>query len=183
MDDDPVGYDDESRPDILTRFKAGNHAWHARSSHGRRPIFDSAEQLEAACEEYLDWIADNPMVMAESVKFQGQGGLMAVPKLRAPTLRGMCRFLGINRQTWSNYRDKPDFFDTCESIEDAIYAHKVEAAAAGMMDAGFIGREIGLADKRELSGGVSLTSVGEGLSLEEATRIYEQNLKDVRDDG
>ena len=52
--DVPEDESDETRPDVLTRFQTGNFAWRARSSHGRRPIFDDPAVLEDASEEYLD---------------------------------------------------------------------------------------------------------------------------------
>jgi len=130
-----------------TQFKVGNDAWRARSTHGRKPKFDNAETLEAACLEYFQWAEDNPLMTVELVKFQGEGKLVQVPKMRATTILGLCNFLDIDRSTWKGYRAKPDFSHICGWVEGAIYQQKFEGAAADMLNASIIAREIGLSDK------------------------------------
>lgn len=131
-----------------TQFQIGNSAWRARSTHGRNPIFKTPDDLRDACEQYFQWVEDNPMMTAESVKFQGVGKLMAVPKMRAMSIVGLCNFLDIHRSTWFDYREKPDFSDICERMETIIYQQKFEGAAADMLNASIIARDLGLDDKR-----------------------------------
>ena len=38
----------------------GNKFWMMRSSHGRKPTFDSPSKLEAACHEYFAWCDKHP---------------------------------------------------------------------------------------------------------------------------
>ena len=142
-----------------TSFKFGNNAWQARSSHGRNPIFETPEILEKACYEYFQWVQDNPLIAAETVKFQGVGKTMAVPRMRAMTILGLVNFLDIDESTWYDYRKKPDFSKTVKKIDGIIMQQKIEGAAADMLNPSFIGKEIGLVEKNDVShsGSISTT--------------------------
>ena len=35
-----------------------NQFWKARSTHGRKPLFEDGEQLWTACIQYFEWIED-----------------------------------------------------------------------------------------------------------------------------
>jgi len=130
-----------------TQFKVGNDAWQARSTHGRKPKFDNAETLEAACLQYFKWVEDNPLMTVELVKYQGDAKLVQVPRMRATTIVGLCNFLDIDRSTWKGYCAKPDFSDICGWVEGVIHQQKFEGAAADMLNASIIAREIGLSDR------------------------------------
>lgn len=146
-------------PLTSTSFKFGNSAWRARSTHGRKPIFATPEILEAACDEYFQWVEENPLMSVDVVKFQGEGNLVEVPKMRAMTIIGLCNFLDISRETWSAYKGKADFTDTCTRVEEKIQQQKIEGAAAEMLNPGFIGKEIGLVDKQEVTSKGSITHI------------------------
>jgi len=139
-----------SAKSVATRFSFGNSAWKARSTHGRNPIFESPEHLYEACGEYFQWVEDNPLIAAESVKFQGIGKTMMVPKMRAMTITGLCNFLDISFPTWKDYKSKPDFSDICARVENIIYQQKLEGAAADMLNHAIIARELGLTEKKEV---------------------------------
>jgi len=130
-----------------TQFKVGNDAWKARSTHGRKPKFNDSETLEAACLEYFQWVEDNPLMTFELVKYQGDAKQVQVPRMRATTVAGLCNFLDISMSTWSSYRTKPDFMEVTERVECIIYVQKFEGAAADLLNANIISRELGLADK------------------------------------
>lgn len=141
----------EERPDIATRFTVGNEAWKARSSHGRKPKFESPDVLEAACDEYFEWVCANPLMAVELVKFQGIATQVQVPKMRAMTIGGLCNFLDMDRRTWTNYKERPDFIAITTRAEGIIFQQKIEGAAADMLNANIIARETGLADKQDVT--------------------------------
>ena len=130
-----------------TQFKVGNDAWKARSTHSRKPKFDNAEILHAACLEYFKWVEDNPLMTVELVKYQGDAKLVQVPRMRATTITGLCNFLDISITTWSSYRTNPDFMEVTEWVENIIYVQKFEGAAADLLNANIFSRELGRADK------------------------------------
>jgi len=125
-----------------TRFKKGNQRWKARLSHGRKPIFDSPQQLWDTCVDYFQWCDDNPFMIPEVVKYRGVGKVFYVPKARPYTVLGLCVHLNISRQTWSNYRCKPSFDEVFERVDSIIYVRKFELCAIGQLSAKVFGREI-----------------------------------------
>ena len=137
---------EETSPNTETQFKVGNNAWKSRSSHGRRPKFESPEVLESACEEYFQWVNDNPLMTVELVKFQGVGIQHQVPKMRAMTIGGLCVFLDITKPTWDSCRKKADFLSVTTRVEQIIYNQKFEGAAGDLLNPNIIARELGLRD-------------------------------------
>ena len=75
------------------------------------------------------------------------------------TIRAMCFFIGLSRQGWKEYSEKPDFSDIVKEIEDVIFSQKFEGAAADMLNANIIARELGLADKQQAE--IKITDVKE----------------------
>lgn len=141
--------DESGRDPNNGRFVAGNHFWEARSSHGRSPIFASADDLWAACVEYFQWVEDNPL--KEEKVFNGKDGIVRadIAKMRAMTIAGLCIFLDIDRKTWVAYAGRPDFSPITTRAEEIIYSQKFAGAAADLLNANIIARDLGLADKSE----------------------------------
>ena len=129
------------------QFQAGNKFWLARSSHGRNPIFKDAEQLREACYEYFQWVENNPLYEEKIFHSQGVITKDTITKMRAMTIGGLCVFLDIDRTTWENYRNNPDFFRITKEVEEIIYNQKFTGAAADLLNANIIARELGLSDK------------------------------------
>jgi hypothetical protein len=132
------------------RFTTGNRFWEARSSHGRTPKYETAEMLEDAIRQYFEWNEANPLYEGKLVTFQGQSTVEPVPKLRAMTMVGMCMYIGVTRETWSEWRQsRPDFSDTIAWAEGVIYRQKFEGASADLLNPNIIARDLGLAEKKE----------------------------------
>jgi hypothetical protein len=72
--------------------------------------------------------------------------------MRAMTIAGLCIFLDIDQQTWANYRSYKDFFGVVSRVEAIIRVQKFEGASADLLNANIIARDLGLADKSELTG-------------------------------
>ena len=118
-------HNETERPDIATRFKHNNKFWKLRSSHGRKPIFSSPEQLWEAAEEYFDYIDDNPEMIVETVKFQGMATVIGVPHRRNMSEDGLIEYLDIALSTWQSYKEKPDFSVVTEKICRIIKIQKI----------------------------------------------------------
>jgi len=164
-----------------TSFKPGNKAWEARTKHGRNHKY-TPKQLETACYEYFNWVHNNPLMAAETVKHQGAGDVMAVPVMRAMNIRALCDYLKISQNTWKSYKTNADFLNICEEVENIIWSQKFEGAAAGLLNHAIIARELGLADKQDHTVKGELKTIDKEMSLEEATRIYQDNLKSLGDE-
>lgn len=128
----------------------GNKFWEARATSGASPKYDNAGDLWTDCVEYFEWVEANPLKAAEKVTFQGIGTIMELPKMRAMTLKGLCLFLGLHHSTWIDWRSsREDLSEIITRAEGIIFQQKFEGAAADLLNASIIARELGLADKQE----------------------------------
>ena len=156
----------------------GNEFWKARSKHGRDKIFSSPKALWNAANEYFQWNTDNPLYTNEVVRTgQDAGKLLPIPLMRAMTLDGLCTFLDIDTDTFRNYATKEeykDFFDVSTRIRQIIDDQKFQGAAAGMLNANIIARDLGLTDKKDLSS-------SDGSMTPQPTIIVKEELKDQLD--
>lgn len=130
----------------------GNQFWKVRSSHGRNPIFATPDILWNACLEYFDWVEKHPLKESQAFAYQGDVQIKEIPKMRAMTITGLCIFLDIATVTWNEYRTKEGFSNVTTRAEDIIRSQKFEGASAGLLNANIIARDLGLADKNELTG-------------------------------
>lgn len=128
-----------------------NKFWLARSKHGRDKIFETPEILKEASNEYFNWCVKHPLY-EEIIQ---SGKRFTVAKMRAMTLKGLCIFLDIKTTTLDNYCDKEnesykDFLEVTTRIKEIIETQKFEGAAAGLLNANIIARDLGLKDKTEV---------------------------------
>lgn len=139
--------------DNAGRFLPGNRFWEARSKHGRNPKFNNPDDLWDACCEYFNWNADNPLYEDNLVTFQGTATHEPIAKMRAMTIAGLCLFLDITEGTWFEWKkSRPDLSEVITRAEMIIRKQKFEGASAGLLNANIIARDLGLADKQELTG-------------------------------
>ncbi len=122
----------------------GNKFWEVRSSHGRNPIFAKPDDLWDACTQYFTWVEDNPL--EEAIVYQGKVATEGKKLMRAMTISGMCLYLDICEDTWANYRKKQDFIAVITRAEKIIYNQKFSGAAADLLNANIIARDLGLKD-------------------------------------
>lgn len=129
----------------------GNRFWEARTKHGRDKLFASSDALWEACCEYFQWVEDNPLWENKVAQFQGGVVDMPVAKMRAMTVQGLCLFLDIDRTTWYEWRKQEnDFSNIVTRAEEVIYSQKFAGAAADLLNANIIARDLGLADKSSM---------------------------------
>ena len=129
----------------------GNSFWKQRSSHGRKPIFATPDDLWSAACEYFEWVEENPLRETKLFSYEGEIIEGEIPKMRAMTIQALCFFIGISRQGWSEYKAKQDFSEIVEEIEAVIFSQKFEGASGGFLNASIISRELGLADKQDIT--------------------------------
>ncbi len=142
-------------------FTADNQFWKARAKHGRDKIFSDPNVLwESAC-EYFEWVDNNPLYEDRLVSFQGESKHEPVAKMRAMTLDGLWLFLGIGKSTWYDYKERTDYSEVISRIEQVVYQQKFSGAAADLLNANIISRDLGLADKKEVKQEVSNMSEDE----------------------
>jgi hypothetical protein len=150
--DPPIAASD-NRDAETGRFLPGNRFWAARSTFGPKPMFTSGDDLWTACVEYFEWVDANPLYSDQLVTFQGKATHEPVAKMRAMTLAGLCLFLDITTKAWRLWKaNRQDLSETIERVEMVLYAQKFAGAAADLLNANIIARDLGIADKSELMG-------------------------------
>lgn len=149
---------DDGRDPTTGRFCPGNRFWEARSSHGVKPKFEGPEPLWDACLQYFDWNHCNPLYKDQLVTFQGTATHEPVALMRAMTMAGLWMFLDIHPDTWGEWKvSRPDLSDVITRAEAVIKRQKFEGAAADLLNANIIARDLGLADKSEVVSAMTIT--------------------------
>lgn len=162
------------------QFQEGNRFWERRSSHGRKPIFQTPDDLWSAAQEYFKWCEDNPL--QEAIVYQGLLNTeQSKPLMRAMTLDGLMIFLDISDSAWYQYKSRPDFVEVTKQIDKVIRTQKFEGAAAGLLNPNIIARDLGLSDKSELTGKdggpMQHSVIAAEMTQEQATRLYQELIK------
>ena len=158
-----------------------NQFWKARSRHGRFPKFpegdEGARMLLEACEDYFKWCEEHPLKEDKVFAYEGATYHDSQDKLRAFTLNGLTLFIDVTDQTWRDWRaNRQDLLGVISWAEKTIRDQKFVAAAAGLLNANIISRDLGLADKTEISGpgGGPVQSITKEMTAEEAADLYAQ---------
>jgi len=138
----------------------GNEFWKLRTKHGRDKIFATPEIMwDAAC-EYFSYITDNPLQEQQIIKYKDDYEKVTLDKVRPFTLMGLCLFLGVNVQYFTDFEESlkgkndkvsKDFSFIVTHIRETIYNQKFEGASAGFFNPNIIARDLGLMDKTDIT--------------------------------
>jgi hypothetical protein len=146
----------------------GNQFWKFRSKHGRDKLFETPELLwESAC-EYFQWCEDNPLYETKAFAYKGKIITKAFPKMRAMTLSGLCFYLHCDESYFRSFKSlatekQEDFLTVIREIEKAIYNQKFQGAAADLLNANIIARDLGLVEKTENTHSLTVDDVRDRL--------------------
>ncbi|MCP4182909.1 MAG: DNA-packaging protein [Hyphomicrobiales bacterium] len=149
--------------------------WSARSSFGQNPKFDAADELWTAAQEYFEWVEDHPLWQEKGFSYQGKISIEKFSKMRAMSVGGLCLFLGISQEAFEQFGVEIEFCVVAKRIKDVIVEQKFAGAAAELLNSALITRDLGLSDKKELSGidgGAIETSVQETSAHELALKMF-----------
>ncbi|MBG6206255.1 hypothetical protein IWQ49_000902 [Labrenzia sp. EL_126] len=103
----------------------------------------SPEELLERFVAYADHTTANPYF--KEISFKTESGVLRekVRVARPMSIAGFCTFLGVSSQAWRYWRAKRgDLAEATELIDNAVFAHKFEGAAAGIFKANIISREL-----------------------------------------
>jgi len=123
-----------------------------KRSVGKPRIFPTPEHMLRDCTEYFQWVKDNPLYETKAFAYQGMITQNKVPKMLVMTLTGLQLYVGITAQGWIDYRSKVEYLEVMEHIESCIYHQKFSGAAADLLNANIIARDLGLRDSKEITG-------------------------------
>jgi len=130
--------------------------WKARSKHGRDKIFKTPASLWSAAQGYFQWIENNPLT--KPIIYQG--AVTGKEELARPmTVKGLCIHLNVNSKYFNDFNaaldlDKEldkDFSEVSIKIREIIDTNKFEGATVGLFNPTIIARDLGLADKQEVT--------------------------------
>lgn len=148
--------DENEERDVKGYFLPGNQFWKQRERSGRKSVFETPDDLKDAAFSYFEWADSNPLW---EMKAFASGVVVRLPKIRAMTIEGLCTYIGLSRRSWGYYRERDDYAEACELIEDIMREQKFTGAAAGLLNPAIIARDLGLADRKELDASVTVEVV------------------------
>ena len=133
-----------------------------------------ASALHAACVEYFAWAEDHPIEKHELVAFRGEADVHSVPHARVFTRTGLLTWLGIGSSQWRERASDEHLGPVVAWAEAIIYEQKFTGAAVGAFSPSFIARDLGMADRTEVSGpsGTPIATISADTSVEDAAEIY-----------
>lgn len=113
----------------------------------------NAKELAMAAQEYFSWLQDNPIYKHQVTTYQGEVTLAKIPLPRVPTLNGLRRYAGISEDKWQVWRNDAEsgLVEVIADIETTIHDTKFSGAAVDVFNSTFIARDLGLADRQDLS--------------------------------
>ena len=129
----------------------GNRFWDFVGKHGRDFKYTPEKLWEEAI-EYFEWVEANPLQEEKGFAYMGSVTKENFNKMRAMTIIGFCLYADINVDTFYEYRKSKDFSEITTRIENIIRDQKFSGAAAELLNANIIARDLGLVDKVEQSG-------------------------------
>lgn len=121
----------------------------------RRKYEDAAALMDVGL-EYIRFCQNHPL-QGEKVAFhEGKAVRTHVNKIRAMTITGLCLFMGITVPGWHAWkRDRcpndPMWKMAMDNIEQAIYDQKFGAAAADLLNAQIVMRDLGLKERTDIT--------------------------------
>lgn len=128
---------------------AGEAMGFKKGAGGRPRVFSSPQEMwEIAC-DYFAWQTKD--ILYKNVANSKTGGILSLPQDKPFTLAGLRLFAGIGVQTWYDYCAKPEFSEVTKAIDDILFKQKFDGASAGMFNANIIARDLGLAEKQDIS--------------------------------
>lgn len=153
----------------LKAFSKGNKLWQlGLAKMLARTKYQTPEELLLACVGYFEWLDENPLLEGKLVTYEGVSTVEEVPKLRAPTLAGLCLYLGIHRDTWGSWRRgdaRRDLQPVTEIVEQKMYDDKFGGAAAGLLHPMIVARDLGLVEKQQLDNKTTVVIDGDEANL------------------
>lgn len=138
----------------MARFPTENQFWKLRSKSGRDTLFASPQAMREAAEEYFNWCDAHPFYKAEAIKSGDMAGtLMKVPVMRPYTYEGFLSYIDAGKEYWRQFKKEhpPDFSGIIDWISQTIYNQKFSGAAANLLNANIIARDLGLRDNVGIS--------------------------------
>lgn len=109
------------------------------------------EQVFNLAVKYFTWAEENAIKAAETAAFQGIVTENLVHKVRIFTINGLSLFTSISKGAFQKWRKEDGFSDVMEFIDGVIHEQKFQLAANGIINAAFIGKDLGIDKPAEVN--------------------------------
>lgn len=142
---------------------------------GKDRVFQTPADLMDAAIEAFTWLHTHPK--RKQVIFHNKGAITKTYEtLERPfSIHAVAMCMGISLQCLNGYRERPEFAEALAWIDGVIYTQKFEGAAVGTLNANFIARDLGMADRSEVTG-----KDGGPLKTQDASADVEALLNEAR---
>lgn len=121
-------------------------------SLGGRPVaFETPEEFERKCNDYIQWVKDNPVQKTITAAFQGVISHEKVPHTRGMTQFGLAAHLGIGLSTLKDYGQKDGFSAIFNKIMTFIKAWNADLALTGEINQALVARLDGHVEKQDIT--------------------------------
>jgi len=157
-------------PAVSVRHHAGPGSGHMS--------FPTPAALWEAATQYFQWVEDNPIVEEKLISTKMGVEKHHINHPQAMTVRGLCLYIGLGKSTWYEYCARDEFKGICEEITNCIYMQKFTYAAADMLNASLIARDLGIKDQQEITTKHDLSEATEeelDRKLEELRRLTSES--------
>ena len=118
--------------------------------------YEPEELWLKAC-QYFEWCKENPWKKQDFVKGGDSAGMIVELKTERPfSLEGLCIYLNISTDTFSNYsklEGYETYFGVCRYIRQIIDNQHFEGGMVGTFNANIVTRKLGLVEKADMTSG------------------------------
>lgn len=119
----------------------------------KAPLYLTPEQFLREAADYFEWVDKHPLLEEKVFQYQGDIVRADQAKMRPYTKQGLCTHLGMPASRLASYKARGEgWAEAVEMVEQVIYTQKFDGAAAGLLNASIISRDLGLAERTEVSG-------------------------------
>lgn len=101
--------------------------------------------------KYFSWAESQAIKAIETASYQGVVTENLVHKPRIFTLNGFCLYCGVTASSIQSWRASPGFSEVMAFVDSVIHEQKYQLAAANIINAGFVGKEIGIDKPAEVN--------------------------------
>lgn len=132
--------------------------YYERLLQRKRADYLTSQELLNAAVGYFEWAAAHPLLEDKVFQFQGAIVRDTQDKVRPFTKKGLATHINTTEARLNGMRKRgEDWEHVLDLIEQVIFTQKFENAAAGLLNANIISRDLGLAEKQETVSQVTAT--------------------------
>ncbi|TQE99543.1 MAG: hypothetical protein FKY71_08170 [Spiribacter salinus] len=118
------------------------------SAKRKQRLFLGPQDFLDACVGYFEWCVEHPLLEEELFHNKGEVVRADRNRVRAFTKQGLATYLGIPVKKLYYFKEKGgEWQEAVELVDQIIHNQKFEHAAANMLNASIVSRDLGLADK------------------------------------